>query len=216
MQNSLLDALNWRYATKRYDASRKIPQATFELLMESIRLTPSSYGMQSYGMQPIKILNIENQELREKIKPIAWNQQQVVDSSHLLVFCYQTNPGEQEVKEHVERMATTRQKPVESLEGFQNHVIQALEGMGEEKRAIWTSKQTYIALGQLLLSCALEKIDATPMEGFDAQALNELLELPKQGFQASLLCPMGYRHLEDPYASLQKIRKSSQDLFITI
>jgi nitroreductase len=211
MQNSLLDALNWRYATKRYDASRKIPQATFELLMESIRLTPSSYGM-----QPIKILNIENQELREKIKPIAWNQQQVVDASHLLVFCYQTNPGEQEVKEHVERMATTRQKPVESLEGFQNHVIQALEGMGEEKRAIWTSKQTYIALGQLLLSCALEKIDATPMEGFDAQALNELLELPKQGFQASLLCPMGYRHLEDPYASLQKVRKSSQDLFITI
>lgn len=211
MQNSLLDALNWRYATKRYDASRIIPQETFQLLMESIRLTPSSYGM-----QPIKILHIESPELREKIKPIAWNQQQVVDASHLLVFCYQTNPGEQEVKEHVERMATTRQKPVESLEGFQKHVIQALEGMGEEKRAIWTSKQTYIALGQLLLSCALEKIDATPMEGFDANALNELLELRKQGFEASLLCAMGYRHLEDPYSSLQKVRKSPQELFETM
>lgn len=211
MQNSLLDALNWRYATKRYDASRIIPQETFQLLMESIRLTPSSYGM-----QPIKILHIESPELREKIKPIAWNQQQVVDASHLLVFCYQTNPGEQEVKEHVERMATTRQKPVESLEGFQKHVIQALEGMGEEKRAIWTSKQTYIALGQLLLSCALEKIDATPMEGFDANALNELLELRKQGFEASLLCAMGYRHMEDPYSSLQKVRKSPQELFETM
>lgn len=179
--------------------------------MESIRLTPSSYGM-----QPIKILHIESPELREKIKPIAWNQQQVVDASHLLVFCYQTNPGEQEVKEHVERMATTRQKPVESLEGFQKHVIQALEGMGEEKRAIWTSKQTYIALGQLLLSCALEKIDATPMEGFDANALNELLELPAKGYKASLLCPMGYRHSEDPYSSLQKVRKSRRELFETI
>lgn len=211
MQNTLLDALNWRYATKRYDASQKIPEETFQRLLESIRLTPSSYGM-----QPIKILNISNQELREKINPIAWNQQQVVDASHLLVFCHQTNPGEQQVKEHVMRMATIRQKPVESLEGFQKHVIQALEAMGEEKRAIWTSKQTYIALGQLLLSCAFEKIDATPMEGFDAEALNELLELRKKGFDASLLCAMGYRHLEDPYSSLQKVRKSPQELFETI
>lgn len=211
MQNSLLDALNWRYATKRYDASRIIPQETFQLLMESIRLTPSSYGM-----QPIKILHIESPELREKIKPIAWNQQQVVDASHLLVFCYQTNPGEQEVKEHVERMATTRQKPVESLEGFQKHVIQALDGMGEEKREIWTSKQTYIALGQLLLACAMERIDATPMEGFDAQALNELLQLPAKGYKASLLCPLGFRHLDDPYASLTKVRKSTSELFETI
>jgi nitroreductase len=210
MQNTL-DALNWRYATKRYDPSKKIPEETFELLLESIRLTPSSYGM-----QPLKILNVENKELREKIKPIAWNQQQVVDASHLLVFCYQPNPGEQEVKEHVNRMATVRQKPVESLEGFQNHVIQALEDMGEENRAIWTSKQTYIALGQLLLSCALEKIDATPMEGFDAQALNELLELPQKGYKASLLCPMGYRHSEDLYSSLQKVRKSPLELFETV
>jgi len=208
MNATLLEALNWRYATKRFDPDKKIPEVTFHVLLESIRLTPTSYGL-----QPIKIINIVNPFLRAQIKPIAWNQQQVVDASHLLVFCYLVNPGEREVQAHVERMAELRQKPLESFDGFKNHVLRALETMGNEQREIWTSKQTYIALGQLLLACALEKIDATPMEGFDPEALNALLELPQQGYKASLLCPVGYRHKDDPYNSMPKVRKSMDDMY---
>lgn len=211
MNATLLEALNWRYATKRFDPEKKIPTDTFNALLESIRLTPSSYGL-----QPIKIINVVNPALRAQIKPLAWNQQQVEDASHLLVFCYLINPGESEVQAHVERMAEIRQKPLESFDGFKQHVVKALENMGNEQREIWTAKQTYIALGQLLLACALEKIDATPMEGFDPEALNALLELPQQGYKASLLCPIGYRHKDDPFHNLIKVRKSNEEIFETI
>jgi nitroreductase len=138
-----------------------------------------------------------------------------VDASHLLVFCHYTALSESYVDQHVSLMANTRNLPIEKLQGFGTHVKSSIATMDADHVNQWTGKQTYIALGQVLLSCALLKIDATPMEGFDRKALDELLDLSKDGLSASLLCPIGYRHAEDPYISLKKVRKTKDALFET-
>ena len=209
MNKQLIEALEWRYACKKFDAEKRISESDLQTILESIRLTPTSYGL-----QPIKVLLIETTELREKIKPIAWNQAQVVDASHLLVFCHHTAISESYVDQHVTLMADTRNVSPEKLQGFGTHVKSAIANMEEDVKQ-WTSKQTYIALGQVLLSCALLKIDATPMEGFDKDKLNELLDLSSQGLSASLLCPIGIRHPEDANITAKKVRKTKEDLFET-
>jgi len=210
MNKQLIEALEWRYACKKFDADKRISDTDLDTLLDSIQLTPSSYGL-----QPIKVLLIETKELREQIKPIAWNQAQVVDASHLLVFCHHTALSESYVDQHVSLMANTRNLPIEKLQGFGTHVKSSIATMDADHVNQWTGKQTYIALGQVLLSCALLKIDATPMEGFDRKALDELLDLSKDGLSASLLCPIGYRHAEDPYITLKKVRKTKDALFET-
>jgi nitroreductase len=210
MNKQLIEALEWRYACKKFDADKRISDTDLETILDSIQLTPSSYGL-----QPIKVLLIETKELREQIKPIAWNQAQVVDASHLLVFCHYTALSESYIDQHVSLMANTRNLPIEKLQGFGTHVKSSIATMDADHVNQWTGKQTYIALGQVLLSCALLKIDATPMEGFDRKALDELLDLSKDGLSTSLLCPIGYRHAEDPYISLKKVRKTKDALFET-
>ena len=210
MNKQLIEALEWRYACKKFDANKRISDTDLDTILDSIQLTPSSYGL-----QPIKVLLIETKELREQIKPIAWNQAQVVDASHLLVFCHYTALSESYVDQHVSLMANTRNLPIEKLQGFGTHVKSSIATMDADHVNQWTGKQTYIALGQVLLSCALLKIDATPMEGFDRKALDELLDLSKDGLSASLLCPIGYRHAEDPYIALKKVRKTKDALFET-
>lgn len=210
MNKQLIEALEWRYACKKFDADKRISDTDLNTILDSIQLTPSSYGL-----QPIKVLLIETKELREQIKPIAWNQAQVVDASHLLVFCHYTALSESYVDQHVSLMANTRNLPIEKLQGFGTHVKASIASMNADHVNQWTAKQTYIALGQVLLSCALLQIDATPMEGFDRKALDELLDLSKDGLSASLLCPIGYRHAEDPYIALKKVRKTKDALFET-
>lgn len=210
MNKQLIEALEWRYACKKFDANKRISDTDLDTILDSIQLTPSSYGL-----QPIKVLLIETKELREQIKPIAWNQAQVVDASHLLVFCHYTALSESYVDQHVSLMANTRNLPIEKLQGFGTHVKSSIATMDADHVNQWTGKQTYIALGQVLLSCALLKIDATPMEGFDRRALDNLLDLSKDGLSASLLCPIGYRHAEDPYIALKKVRKTKDALFET-
>ena len=210
MNKQLIEALEWRYACKKFDADKRISDTDLNTILDSIQLTPSSYGL-----QPIKVLLIETKELREQIKPIAWNQAQVVDASHLLVFCHYTALSESYVDQHVSLMANTRNLPIEKLQGFGTHVKASIASMNADQVNQWTAKQTYIALGQVLLSCALLQIDATPMEGFDRKALDELLDLSKDGLSASLLCPIGYRHAEDPYIALKKVRKTKDALFET-
>jgi nitroreductase len=210
MNKQLIEALEWRYACKKFDTDKRISDTDLDTILDSIQLTPSSYGL-----QPIKVLLIETKELREQIKPIAWNQAQVVDASHLLVFCHYTALSESYVDQHVSLMANTRNLPIEKLQAFGTHVKSSIATMDADHVNQWTGKQTYIALGQVLLSCALLKIDATPMEGFDRKALDELLDLSKDGLSASLLCPIGYRHAEDPYITLKKVRKTKDALFET-
>lgn len=201
----------WRYATKKFDASKKISNEDFETLKEAIQLSTSSYGL-----QPYKILIIENPEVRAQIQPAAWGQTQIVDASHLLVFANITNFGETEIDNYINLMSETRGISVESVKGYADFMKMKITGLPEEQRNIWTSKQTYLALANLMNAAAELKIDVTPMEGFEPEKVNEILGLPAKGLNASLLATIGYRHEEDATQHYAKVRKPINELFINL
>lgn len=201
----------WRYATKKFDASKTISNEDFETLKVAIQLSTSSYGL-----QPYKILIIENPELRAKIQPAAWGQSQIVDASCLLVFANITNFGETEIDNYINLMAKTREISVESLKGYADFMKMKITSLSEEQRNVWTSKQTYLALANLMNAAAELKIDVTPMEGFEPEKVNEILGLTEKGLHASLLATIGYRHEEDATQHYAKVRKPLNELFINL
>jgi len=210
MSNFINDA-KWRYATKKFDATKKVSAEDFETLKEAIQLSASSYGL-----QPYKVFIIENPELRAKIQPAAWGQTQIVDASHLLVFANITNFGEAEIDASIKNMAETRGITVESVQGYADFMKSKITTLPVEVRNTWTAKQTYLALGNLLNAAAELKIDVTPMEGFEPAAVNEILGFDKLGLNASLIATVGYRHEEDATQHYAKVRKSKEELFINL
>lgn len=209
--STFIENQNWRYATKKFDASKKITAEDLATLKEAIRLTASSYGL-----QPYKIIIVENPELRAQLQPAAYGQAQVVDASHLIVFANELNFGAEGIDDFAKTMSETREIPLESIQGYVDYMKGNIVGLPEESRNLWSAKQTYIALGNLLNSAAELKIDATPMEGFIPAQVNEILGLDKLGLNATLLATIGYRHEEDATQHYKKVRKSNEDLFITL
>ena len=209
--NTFLENQNWRYATKKFDATKKITTEDLNTLKEAIRLSSSSYGL-----QPYKVIIVENPELRAQLQSAAYGQTQVVDASHLIIFANELNFGEEGINNFSKNMSETRGIPLESLQGYVDYMKSNITGLPEETRNIWTSKQTYLALGNLLNAAAELKIDVTPMEGFVPAKVNEILGLDKLGLNASLLATIGYRHDEDATQYYKKVRKSNEELFITL
>lgn len=209
--NSIIESLQWRYATKKFDATQKIAAEDLEILKEALQLSASSYGL-----QPYKIIFVENPELRAKLQPAAWGQSQIVDASHLIVLANQTNFGEAEIDAYFENLIQTRGISMEDVQGYKDFMKSKITPLSEETRNTWTSKQTYIALGNLLTVAATLKIDVTPMEGFEPAQFNEILGLDKLGLNASLVATLGYRHSEDATQHYPKVRKSKEELFITL
>lgn len=210
MSNFINDA-KWRYATKKFDATKKVSTEDFETLKEAIQLSASSYGL-----QPYKVFIIENPEIRAKIQPAAWGQTQIVDASHLLVFANITNFGDAEIDAYIKNLSETRGIPVESVQGYADFMKSKITTLPEEARNVWTAKQTYLALGNLLNAAAELKIDVTPMEGFEPAAVNEILGFDQLGLNASLIATIGYRHEEDATQHYAKVRKSNEELFINL
>jgi nitroreductase len=210
MKNQLLQALNWRYATKKYDPEFQLETADLEALEDALQLTPSSYGL-----QPLHFIWIKDSALREQIKSIAWNQQQICDAAAVLIICAKNELSSTDLDQHADLMRDTRGMSEEQIKGFRNHLHTAIGQKAATDVKVWNSKQAYIALGQLLTSCALLELDATPMEGFDAAALDSLLELQKDGLHSVLICPIGKRATDDHYQQLQKVRKPKKSLFST-
>ena len=210
MSNFIQDA-NWRYATKKFDGTKKVSNEDLDTLKEAIRLSSSSYGL-----QPYKVIFVENPELRAQLQPVSWGQSQIVDASHLIVFANVTNIGETEINDYVKNIAETRNIPVEALQGYADLMKSKITSLSEEAKNIWTSKQTYLALGNLLNAAAELKIDVTPMEGFEPEQYNEILGLKKLGLNASLVAPIGYRHEEDATQHYVKVRKSNEELFLNL
>lgn len=210
MSNFINDA-KWRYATKNFDATKKVSTEDFEILKEAIQLSASSYGL-----QPYKVFIIENPEIRAKIQPAAWGQTQIVDASHLLVFANITNFGDAEIDAYIKNLSETRGIPVESVQGYADFMKSKITTLPEEARNVWTAKQTYLALGNLLNAAAELKIDVTPMEGFEPAAVNEILGFDQLGLNASLIATIGYRHEEDATQHYAKVRKSNEELFINL
>jgi nitroreductase len=209
--STFLDHQNWRYATKKFDSTKKISTEDLNTLKEAIRLSSSSYGLQLY-----KVFIIENPELRAKIQPAAWGQSQIVDASHLIVFANQTNVTEADIDGYLKNVAETRNIPETALSGYGDFMKGGILSRTDDDKAIWTSKQTYLALGNLLNAAAELKIDVTPMEGFLPAQVNEILGFNELGLNASLLAPIGYRSEEDATQHQKKVRKSNEELFITL
>lgn len=202
---------NWRYATKKFDATKKISDKDLETLKEAIQLSTSSYGL-----QPYQVLIIENPEVRKQLLPVSWGQTQIVEASHLFVFANYVNVDAAKIDEYIANIANTREIGVENLQGFSDLMKAKITSLPNDVKSTWTSKQTYLALGNLINAAAELKIDVTPMEGFEADKYNEILGLDKLGLNASLIAPIGYRHDEDYSQHLAKVRKPKEELFITI
>ena len=209
--NRILENQQWRYATKRFDASRKISGDDLDTLKEAIRLSPSSYGL-----QPYKVLIIEDAEVREKLKSAAWNQTQITDASHLIVFANETQFGDTHIDRYISNISKTREIATESLAGFESMMKSKITTLEESQKDIWSSKQAYLALGNLINAAAELRIDVTPMEGFEAGAFNEILGLPQQGLNAAVIAAIGYRHTEDASQHYKKVRKTTEELFINL
>lgn len=209
--NTFIENQNWRYATKKFDASKKIANQDLETLKEAIQLSTSSYGL-----QPYKVFIIENQEIREQLKPFSWNQTQITDASHLFVFANIVDVQNEDIDNYVENVIKTRNLKIEEVKGYCDFMKSKIVNLPIEIKSNWTSKQTYLALGNLLNAAAELKIDVTPMEGFESEKYNEILGLDKLGLNASLVATIGYRHEEDVTQHYPKVRKPIGELFETI
>ena len=204
----LLEALHWRYAVKLFDGERIIPAATWAALEEALVLSPSSYGL-----QPWKFLVITDPVLRAELRPHSWNQSQITDCSHLVVFLRRRAVNEQDLHRLLDRTAAARSVPGESLTGYGELMRKDLvNGPRSQRIGTWASNQVYIALGNLLTSAALLGIDTCPIEGFSPPDYDRILELDPTPYQSCVVCACGYRHGEDRYASLKKVRYSAAEM----
>lgn len=209
--STFLENQNWRYATKKFDATKKVSSEDLNFLKEAIRLSASSYGL-----QPYKVILVETTDLRAKLQPAAWGQSQIVDASHLIVFANITNFGDKEIDEAIQNLTITRGLPADALKGYGDFMKSKISTLPVEKRNIWTSKQTYLALGNLLNAAAELKIDVTPMEGFEPEQINEILGLEALHLNAAVIATVGYRHEADDTQHYVKVRKSNEELFLTL
>lgn len=204
---SVIESLQWRYATKAMNGER-IDDSTLDYILEAIRLSASSYGLQPFTVQVIS-----DAELKKKLTPAAYNQPQISQSSQLLVFCVWNDVTEAHVDAYMQDMAEQRVVTLESLAGFKAMILGALKNLSVEQKQTWAAKQAYIALGTAMVAAAEQKVDTTPMEGFNAQQVDEILGLDQQGIKSTVLLVLGKRSAEDALASMAKVRRSKNDLF---
>ena len=209
--SAFLEQQNWRYATKKFDATKKISSEDLSILKEAIRLSSSSYGL-----QPYQVFIIESKDLRAKIQPAAWGQAQIVDASHLFVFANQTDVTNEDIDKYLKNVSETRNIPETALAGYGGFMKNGIGAKSIAEKTDWTSKQTYLALANLMNAAAELKIDVTPMEGFVPSEVNEILGFNELGLNTSLIAPVGYRSEEDDTQHQKKVRKSNEELFITL
>jgi len=204
---NLIEQLNWRYATKRMNGAKIAPEK-LDKILEAVRLAPTSFGL-----QPFKVIVVENQALRERIYNEACQQPQIKESSQILVFAAIKNIDDQQVEDYIQLIAETRGLKVESLEGFRA-MFGGVIASDENKNFIWTARQAYIAFGIGIVAAAMEGVDATPMEGFNADALDKVLGLAEQNLSAVNILALGYRdEANDRLALAPKVRKSKELMF---
>lgn len=203
----IIERLNWRYAVKKFDATRKVSAEDWNTLEHSLTLAPSSYGL-----QPYKFTVITDQALKEKLTPAAYGQTQIADCSHLVVITYKKVLTDEDVAHYVDRIVEVRNAPRESFKDYEDTMKgSAQKALHEGYIETWNSRQAYIALGFLLETAALLEIDACPMEGFDPARFNEILGLTD--YSAVALCPVGYRDAENDWlANLPKVRLLTEEL----
>lgn len=208
---SLNDTLKWRYACKKFDPLKKVSNDHIDYIKEAIRLSASSYGM-----QPFKVLVIQNQELKDKLKPASWNQTQISDCSHLFVFCHFTSITKEHVDTYANLRADVQEKSMEETMKYVNYMWGSVQKFSPEFIDQWASKQTYIALSNLLTACGELKVDSCPIEGFEKEKYNNILGLKEMGLASSVVAAVGYRAEDEPNQHNTKVRKKPADIFVEI
>lgn len=208
----LLQALNWRYATKTFDATKKVPEDVFAQIMEATRLAPSSFGLELW-----KFVVVDNAELRAKVREVSWNQAQVTDASHLVVLCRQADVTPADVDAFIARTASARGlTDLSVLDGYKQMILGTVNSLDASNKASWMSKQVYLALGFMIAEASELGVDTCPMEGFDSAKVDAILGLEAMGFNSVVLCPVGYRSAEDKYAELAKVRRSKEEVLVRL
>ncbi|QWD98159.1 NAD(P)H-dependent oxidoreductase [Polynucleobacter sp. MG-5-Ahmo-C2] len=203
---SLIHKLQWRYATKKMDPSKMVPQEKVDQILEAIRLTASSSGL-----QPYEVLVITNQEIREQIKPIANGQSQITDCSHLLVFAAWDNYTAERINDAFDMTEEIRNFTSEAGTAYRQMLLKAYPARDAEVNFTHAAKQVYIGLGTALIAAAYEEVDSTPMEGFDPKALDAILNLRETGLRSVVMLPLGYRKSdEDWLLKLKKVRRPKE------
>jgi len=209
--NKIIENLKWRYATKKFDSSKTISTEDFETLKKAMQLTASSYGL-----QPYKILNIVDKETRAKLRAASWNQSQIEDASHMIVLANMTDFGDELVDNYFENVIDTRNLNKEDVADYANTIKSTIGQLSQEQKAAWTAKQAYIVVGNLLSAAAQLRIDACPMEGFQSEEYNKILDLNSKNLNAAVVVTLGYRSEEDGTQHYKKVRKSENQLFTNI
>ena len=199
--DQLLDSLRWRYATKKFDATRKIPAATWDALEESLVLTPSSFGL-----QPWKFLVVADPGLRALLSAESWKQPQVTEASHYVVLTARTDLERKDIDAWMERMSEVQSSSLEAVAPFKGVIEGFAQAMSHEARHAWNVRQVYIALGQLMASAAMLGIDTCPMEGLSATGYDHVLGLEGTGYATAVACALGYRAEDDRAADSPKAR----------
>ncbi len=208
---NITEVLNWRYATKQFDSNKKISKENLDTLLEVLRLSPSSYGL-----QPWKFIVVNNIEMKSKIREIAYDQSQITDSSQIIIFANKKNIDSNLVDEYLQFTAKEKNISIEKLEGFKGMINGSFAGRSSESLINWATCQLYLALGNFLTSCAILDIDACPMEGFDRNKLDELLGLSSMNLESKVIVAIGYRSEDDKSALSKKIRFAKEDVFIEL
>ena len=204
----LLEALSWRYATKVFDATKKIPADVWAALEQALVLTPTSYGL-----QPYQFLIVQDAAKRAALLPHSWGQKQVVDCSHFVVFTARTEMAEADVDKLIQRTVDLRKLPANALEAYRGMMLgDVVNGPRGKAAHEWAARQSYIALGNIMTCAAVLGVDACPMEGLNPVEYDNILGLNGSGYKTVVACAFGYRVASDKYASLAKVRFAPADL----
>lgn len=202
----VIDKLNWRYATKKFDDKLYIPQLKIDLIKEAFNLTATSYGL-----QPIKLLFLRDKQIQQTLVEHSMDQEQVAQASHILIFCIETNIDTKYIVDYFERVKEIRSTPDHILQPFEDFLIDDFKGRSMDYIEDWATKQAYLAMGNLLTVLAIEHIDSCPMEGFTPKVWDDILGLTERGLKSVLMMPIGYRADDDMFSDFKKVRKRVAD-----
>ncbi|PHQ28789.1 NAD(P)H-dependent oxidoreductase [Leeuwenhoekiella nanhaiensis] len=207
----VIKSLNWRYAVKKFNPDQKLSAAKLEVLTEAFNLTATSYGL-----QPLRLVVVSDKNMQQQLVGASMNQTQVRDASHVLVICVEKEVRAPYVESYFDRVREVRDTPETILKPFRETLKKQFDTQKAEKTRQWAVNQAYLALGNLLTVCALEEIDACPMEGFVPEKYDELLKLDEMGITSTLVLPVGYRAADDMFADFEKVRRSTEDTIIKL
>ena len=207
----IIKCLEWRYATKKFDPNKKLTEQQIDVLKKAFNLTATSFGL-----QPVKMVVIENKELQEKIVEHSYFQRQVADASHLLVLCYDELTSSDDINAYFDLEKELRGTSEEIIAPFRKQLIEMYQNKSLEEIQQSAIYQAYIIIGNLMTVCAIEEIDCCPLEGFVPSKIDELLELKKMNLKSVLMLPVGYRAEDDVMSTMKKVRKPLSDIIINI